>query len=79
MPRARVVPLPIFRLSFNLAVLSQEFPVWINLDAGLFSARFDDDLIIPFTVGVVFFFYLNDLSSRHFLLNCFLDRDGKRL
>ena len=66
MPRARVNPLPIFRLSFDFGVLSQDLPVWIDLEARLFSVRFDDDLIIPF--GVVFSFYLNDISSRRFLL-----------
>ena len=74
-----MVPLPVFRLSFDLVVLSQEFPVWINLEARLFSVRFDDDLIIPFAVGVVFSFYLNDLSSRRLLINCLLNRGGKRL
>ncbi len=78
-PTATAVRLPVFRLSFDFGMLSQEFPVWIDLEARLFSVRSDDDLIIPFAICVVFPFYLNDLSSRRLLLNRLLNRGGKRL
>ena len=39
---------PVLRLSFDFGVLSQEFAVRIDLEAGLFSVRSDDDFIIPF-------------------------------
>jgi hypothetical protein len=42
---------PVLRLSFDFGVLSQEFVVRIDLEARLFSVRFDDDLIVPFAIG----------------------------
>jgi hypothetical protein len=34
--------------------------------------------MVPFTIRIVFSFYLNDLSSGCGLINCLLDRGGKR-
>ena len=36
------------------AVLSQEFPVRINLESRLFAVRCDEDLVVPSAIGIVF-------------------------
>jgi hypothetical protein len=61
-------------LSFEFAVLFQELPVWIDLEARLFSVRSDDNFIVSFAIRVIYPFY-----SRRLLLNCGLDRSGERL
>jgi hypothetical protein len=63
-----------YRLSFEFAVLFQELPVWIDLEARLFSVRSDDNFIVSFAIRVIYPFY-----SRRLLLNCGLDRSGERL
>ncbi|PYJ56832.1 MAG: hypothetical protein DME82_03805 [Verrucomicrobia bacterium] len=51
-------------LFFDVALLLQELPVWIYLEAPFFAVRSDDDLVIPFAIRVVFSFDPNDLSAR---------------
>jgi hypothetical protein len=62
-----------FRLLFNFGVLLHEFPVGIDFEAPFFPARFDDDLVVPLAIRVVFPFYLNDLPARCLLIDCLLD------
>jgi hypothetical protein len=51
------------RQRFGLFVLLYEIPVGVHLKQGLFTARFDEHLVIPLTIGIVFPYYLNDVSA----------------
>ena len=63
----------------GLFVLLYEIPVRVHLKQGLFTVRFDEHLVIPLTIGIVFPYYLNDLSACRLFVNCLLDRFGERL
>jgi hypothetical protein len=60
------------------AVLSQEFPVRINLESRLFAVRCNEDLVVPSAIGIVFPEHLNDVSACRLLFNGLLDRCGER-
>jgi hypothetical protein len=60
----------------GLFVLLYEIPVWVHFKQGLFTARFDERLVIPLTIGIVFPYNLNDLSACRLFFNCALD--GRR-
>jgi len=66
-----------FRLSFDLGVLFQEFPAWIDLKAPFFPVRSHEDLVIPFAIRVVFPSYPNDLSPSRLLIDCLLNGGWK--
>ena len=63
----------------NYAVLFHELPVRVYLKSRLFPVRFDDDLIVPFSVWVVFPYDVNYGSACRLLVNCVLDGCGERL
>src|SRR6476620_4565115 len=65
--------------SCGLFVLLYESPVRVHFKQGLFTARFDERLVIPLTIGIVFPYNLNDLSACRLFVNCLLDRFGERL
>ena len=63
----------------DLAVMPHDFPVHIHLETRFFPVRFDDDLIEPLAIRIVFSDDPNDLSTCRLLINGLLDRCGERL
>ena len=57
----------------SLFVLPNEIPVCVHLTSRFFPIRFDEHLVIPLTVGIVFPYYFHNLFPCRLLINCLLD------
>jgi len=59
-------------------VVLHETSVRIHLETRLLPVGFDNNLVIPLPIRVVFPDYPNDVSACCLLINCLLDRRGER-
>ena len=59
-------------------VVFHETSVRIHLEPRLLTVGFDDNLVIPLPIRVVFPDYPNDVSACCLLINCLLNRCGER-
>src|ERR1051325_10135202 len=62
-----------------LFVLLHEIPVRVYLKFRVFTVGFDEHLVVPLTIRIVFSHYVNDLPAPRLFLNCLLDGCGERL
>src|SRR5262249_8238281 len=60
------------------AVVFHKLPVWVYLESGFFAIGCQKDLVVPLTIGIVFPYYLNDLSACRLFFDCLLDRRRER-
>jgi hypothetical protein len=67
------------RILDESVALFYEFPVRIHSEARLFAVCFDEHFVVPLTIRIIFFDYLDDLSACRLFFNCLLDRCGERL
>ena len=59
-------------------VVLHETSVRIHLETRLLPVGFDNNLVIPLSIRVVFPHYPNDVSACRLLINCLLDWCGER-